>query len=202
MSSGNGEAASAPGDPFDLFGLWFSEAERNEPNDHNAVALATVGDDGMPAARMVLLKGFDAAGFVFYTNVESIKGVQLAQRPRAALCFHWKSLRRQVRVEGEVARVSDAEADAYFQSRHRESQIGAWASRQSRPLATRSELERSIAEFTARFAAGPVPRPPHWSGFRVAPRRIEFWTERPHRLHERLVFSRDRTGWRVDRLYP
>jgi len=189
-------------DPFALFGKWFKSAEEQEPNDPNAVALATVGRDGGPSVRMVLLKGFDARGFVFYTNLESRKGKHLEENQKAALCFHWKSLRRQVRVEGAVERVSEAEADAYFATRPRAAQIGAWASQQSRPLAGRFELERRVASFGARYAIGPVPRPRHWSGFRVPPQRIEFWEERAFRLHERLVFHRDGQGWRSERLYP
>jgi len=189
-------------DPFALFGEWFKAAEEQEPNDPNAVALATVGRDGGPSVRMVLLKGFDARGFVFYTNLESRKGKHLEENQKAALCFHWKSLRRQVRVEGAVERVSEAEADAYFATRPRAAQIGAWASQQSRPLAGRFELERRVASFGARYAIGPVPRPRHWSGFRVPPQRIEFWEERAFRLHERLVFHRDGQGWRSERLYP
>jgi len=189
-------------DPFRQFALWFEEAEVKEPNDPSAMALATVGADGMPAVRMVLLKGVDERGFVFYTNLESRKGEQLAGQPLAALCFHWKSLRRSVRVEGTVEAVAAAEADAYFATRARSSQIGAWASSQSRPLAGRFELEKRIARFTAQFGVGAVPRPPHWSGFRVLPRRIEFWEDRPFRLHDRLVFHRNDAGWRTEKLYP
>ena len=189
-------------DPFRQFALWFAEAEVKEPNDPSAMALATVGADGMPAVRMVLLKGVDERGFVFYTNLESRKGEQLAGQPLAALCFHWKSLRRSVRVEGTVEAVTGAEADAYFATRPRSSQIGAWASSQSRPLASRFELEKRIARFTAQFGVGAVPRPPHWSGFRVLPRRIEFWEDRPFRLHDRLVFHRSDAGWRTEKLYP
>jgi pyridoxamine 5'-phosphate oxidase len=189
-------------DPFRQFALWFEEAEIKEPNDPSAMALATVGADGMPAVRMVLLKGVDERGFVFYTNLESRKGEQLAGRPLAALCFHWKSLRRSVRVEGAVEAVTAAEADAYFATRARSSQIGAWASSQSRPLAGRFELEKRIARFTAQFGISAVPRPPQWSGFRVLPRRIEFWEDRPFRLHDRLVFHRSDAGWRTEKLYP
>ena len=189
-------------DPFRQFALWFEEAEVKEPNDPSAMALATVGADGMPAVRMVLLKGVDERGFVLYTNLESRKGEQLAGQPLAALCFHWKSLRRSVRVEGTVEAVTGAEADAYFATRARSSQIGAWASSQSRPLAGRFELEKRIARFTAQFGVGAVPRPPHWSGFRVLPRRIEFWEDRPFRLHDRLVFHRSDAGWRTEKLYP
>ena len=189
-------------DPFRQFALWFEEAEVKEPNDPSAMALATVGADGMPSVRMVLLKGVDERGFVFYTNLESRKGEQLAGQPLAALCFHWKSLRRSVRVEGTVEAVTAAQADAYFATRPRSSQIGAWASSQSRPLAGRFELEKRIARFTAQFGVGAVPRPPHWSGFRVLPRRIEFWEDRPFRLHDRLVFHRSDAGWRTEKLYP
>ena len=190
------------GDPLALFGEWLNSAESQEINDPNAVALATVGADGMPDVRMVLLKGFDAGGFVFYTNLESDKGNQLKNNMKAALCFHWKSLRRQVRLAGAVNNVSAAEADAYFATRPRDAQIGAWASQQSRPLPNRGELERQIANFGARFSSGAVPRPPHWSGFRILPRRMEFWEERPFRLHDRLVFLRDGQSWRTERLFP
>ncbi|MFM9841848.1 MAG: pyridoxamine 5'-phosphate oxidase [Dongiaceae bacterium] len=189
-------------DPFDHFDDWFRQAEAKEPNDPNAMALATVGADGMPSLRMVLLKGRDERGFVFYTNYESRKGRQLQALPKAALCMHWKSLRRQIRIEGEVEQVTSAEADAYFASRHRSSQIGAWASQQSRPLTGRFELEKRIAQFTAKFGLGAVPRPAHWSGFRVLPGRIEFWEEKPFRLHDRLVYHREGNGWRTERLYP
>ncbi|HYC05038.1 MAG TPA: pyridoxamine 5'-phosphate oxidase [Azospirillaceae bacterium] len=191
-------------DPLDLFRQWMTEAEASEPNDPNAMALATVGPDGMPSVRMVLLKGLDARGFVFYTNTESRKGDQLGASPKAALCFHWKSLRRQIRVEGAVERVTDAEADAYFQSRPRASRIGAWASQQSRPLTERGELERRVAEYTVKFNIGEVPRPPHWTGFRVLPVRIEFWQDKAFRLHDRTLFTRDRDDqpWSTAKLYP
>ena len=191
-------------DPFALFGAWFTEAETSEPNDPNAMALATVAADGMPSVRMVLLKGFDETGFVFFTNLESRKGEQLKANPKAALCFHWKTLQRSVRVEGSVTPVSPAEADAYFATRARSSRIGAWASKQSRPLASRFDLERRIAEYTARFGLGEVPRPPFWSGFRLAPLRIEFWKNGAFRLHDRLVFTRAdlAEGWTIERLFP
>jgi pyridoxamine 5'-phosphate oxidase len=189
-------------EPFELFDEWFKAATEKEPSDPNAVALATVDGDGMPSLRMVLLKGVDGHGFVFYTNCESRKGRQLLASPKAALCFYWKSQRRQVRIEGPVEQVTPEEADAYFATRARTSQIGAWASQQSRPLTSRFELEKRIAQFTAKFGIGAVPRPPHWSGFRVLPERIEFWEERPFRLHDRLVYHRDGDGWRTERLYP
>ncbi|NBB83734.1 MAG: pyridoxamine 5'-phosphate oxidase [Alphaproteobacteria bacterium] len=197
----------AAGDPFDLFAEWLAEAGQSEPNDPNAMALATADADGMPAVRMVLLKGVDPAdadprGFVFYTNLESHKGRDLTVNPKAALCFHWKTLRRQVRVTGPVVPVDPAEADAYFASRPRGSRVGAWASTQSRPLTARGDLIRRVAQFGARYAVGAVPRPPHWSGFRVVPSRIEFWRDRPFRLHDRLVYHRGDHGWTTERLYP
>ena len=189
-------------DPIELFQEWFREAEAKEPNDPTAVALATVDASGMPSLRMVLLKSAEPSGFVFYTNLESRKGRQILAHPKAALCFHWKSLRRQVRVEGNVEQVSAADADAYFASRHRTSQIGAWASTQSRPLTSRFELEKRVAQFTAKFGIGTVPRPPHWSGFRIVPVLIEFWEERPFRLHDRLVYHREGAAWRTEKLFP
>ena len=191
-------------DPFSLFEEWLQAATRSEPNDPNAMALATVDASGLPDVRMVLLKGVDAQGFVFFTNLESAKGRELAGQPKAALLFHWKSLRRQVRVRGPVEPVSAEEADAYFASRARSSQIGAWASAQSRPMADRFALEKAVAEYGLKFGLGAVPRPPHWSGFRVRPAEIEFWRDRPFRLHERLFYQRDANDapWRTSRLFP
>ncbi len=190
-------------DPIDIFTQWLAEAVKTEPNDPNAMALATVDADGMPSVRMVLLKDHGADGFVFYTNLESRKGEALAANPRAALLFHWKSLQRQVRVEGVVTSVSEEEADAYYASRARDSRIGAWASDQSRPLSGRAELLARVAEFGARHAVGEIPRPPHWSGFRVAPERIELWQDKPFRLHERRLFIADGAGgWKESMLYP
>jgi pyridoxamine 5'-phosphate oxidase len=190
-------------DPFALFDAWFAEAREAEPNDPNAMALATVGADGQPSVRMVLLKGHDPRGFVFYTNLNSRKAREVIDARKAALLFHWKSLRRQVRIEGAVSGVSLDEADAYFASRARDSQLGAWASDQSQPLPARAVFEERFAEMQARFEGGDVPRPPHWSGFRVAPERIEFWQDRPHRLHERRLFTPiDGGGWNEGLLYP
>ncbi len=189
-------------DPFALFDAWLKEALQKEPNDANAMALATVDADGLPDVRMVLLKDVDPQGFVFYTNLESAKGQELAANPKAGLLFHWKSLRRQVRVRGEVTPTTPEEADAYFATRARPAQLGAWASAQSRTLPDRLALEKKIAEVGLRFGLGKVPRPPHWSGFRVAPQSIEFWRDRPFRLHERLVFERAEGGWATRRLFP
>jgi pyridoxamine 5'-phosphate oxidase len=191
-------------DPFVLFAEWFAQAGESEPNDPNAMALATVDESGLPDVRMVLLKGYDQDGFVFYTNTESAKGRELAGAPKAAVVFHWKSLRRQVRVRGPVERVTDQEADAYFQSRPRDSRIGAWASRQSRPLESRFALEKAVATYAAKFAIGEVPRPPHWTGFRIRPVQMEFWQDRPFRLHDRLTFRRREPAgdWSRERLYP
>jgi len=194
--------SSTPTDPFALFGQWMADAEASEPNDPNAMALATADAQGRPSLRMVLLKDAGPDGFVFYTNLESRKGGELAENPHVALLFHWKSLRRQIRVEGPVLPVTGEEADAYFASRARTSQIGAWASKQSRPLQGRFELEKRVAEYTAKFGFGAVPRPAHWSGFRVVPERIEFWQDKPFRLHDRFVFTRDGDGWTVTPLFP
>ena len=189
-------------DPFRLFAAWMKEAEASEPEDANAIALATTGADGLPDVRMVLLKGYDARGFVFYTNVESAKGEELAENPQAAFVLHWKSLRRQVRVRGPVTRVSAEEADAYFASRHRDSRIGAIASRQSRPLSGREALMAEVAELSARYEDGPVPRPENWTGFRIAPVAMEFWRNGDYRLHDRVRFTRQGEGWSRARLYP
>jgi pyridoxamine 5'-phosphate oxidase len=191
-------------DPFDLFDMWMDEAEKHEPADPNAMALATVDAIGMPDVRMVLLKAVDEAGFVFYTNFASAKGRELLANPKAALLFHWKSLERQVRIRGSVEPVSDAEADAYFASRARDSRIGAWASKQSRPLESRFALEKQVARYAAKYAVGPVPRPPWWSGFRLRPVEIEFWKSGAFRLHNRFVFRRTADGntWEKTRLYP
>jgi len=196
-------------EPFALFEAWFADARQSEPEDPNAMALATVDAGGMPNVRMVLLKGMDGPGqagrgFVFYTNYESAKGRELLAARKAALCFHWKSLRRQVRVRGEVTEVSTEEADAYYTSRPRTSRIGAWASRQSRPLESRFALETAVASYGARYAVGEIPRPPHWSGFRITPVEIEFWQDRPFRLHDRVVFRRaaEIEPWTRTRLYP
>ncbi|PWK68183.1 pyridoxamine 5'-phosphate oxidase [Aminobacter sp. AP02] len=190
-------------EPFRLFAAWLKDATASEPNDPTALALATVDTDGLPDVRMVLLKGFDEHGFVFYTNFESAKGREILATMKAAMCFHWKSLRRQVRVRGPVEIVTDAEADEYFATRPRGSRIGAWASKQSRPLESRFALEKAVAEYTARHVVGEIPRPPHWSGFRIVPSQIEFWHDRPFRLHDRIVFTRTADGgWEKDRLYP
>lgn len=189
-------------DPIELFAAWMERARATEPSLPEAVALATASADGTPTVRMVLLKSWSADGFVLYTNLGSEKAEQLAENPRAELCLHWKSLRRQVRVRGPVEPVSEAQADAYFASRDRASQLGAWASRQSTPLEGRFALEAAVARMTTRFGIGAVPRPAFWSGFRVVPERIEFWRELPFRLHERRRFLREGEGWRSELLYP
>lgn len=189
-------------DPFALFDEWLAEAREKELNDPEAMALATADASGQPSVRMVLLKGHGPQGFVFYTNEQSRKGGELGANPRAALLFHWKTLRRQVRVEGAVERVDDADADAYFGSRARDSQLGAWASDQSRPLDERATFERRFNEMTDHFDGKDVPRPPHWGGYRVIPERIELWSDRPHRLHERRLFVREGDGWSEGLLYP
>ena len=190
-------------DPHALFESWFAEAKASEPNDPEAVALATATADGRPSVRMVLLKGHDERGFVIYTNRESRKGEELDANPRASLLFHWKTLRRQVRIEGAVTRASDAESDSYFASRSRDSRLGAWASEQSRDLVDRATFEARVEEMRRRFEGGDVPRPPHWGGYRVSPERIEFWRDREYRLHERRLFTPDdRGGWREGLLFP
>ena len=189
-------------DPFALFDAWYAEAKAAEINDPDAMALATATAGGAPSVRMVLLKGFGPDGFTFYTNADSRKGEELATNPNAALLFHWKSLRRQVRIEGAVEEVTAEDADAYFATRSRDSQIGAHASDQSRPLASRAEFLARIAKVATRYLVGPVPRPPRWNGFRVRPERIEFWTDKPHRLHERRLFERSTEGWTEGLLYP
>jgi pyridoxamine 5'-phosphate oxidase len=202
--------ALTPGDfveaaePFALFGHWFEEARQKEINDPEAMCVATADADGLPDARMVLMKEWSPAGFVFYTNAESAKGRQLAANMKAAALFHWKSLRRQVRLRGPVELVSEAESDAYYQSRPRDSRIGAWASQQSRPLESRFALEKAVASYAAKYALGDIPRPPYWRGFRIRPVAMEFWQDRPFRLHDRVRFFRDAPGqdWRKERLYP
>ncbi|NDA47599.1 MAG: pyridoxamine 5'-phosphate oxidase [Alphaproteobacteria bacterium] len=191
-------------DPFALFGAWLSEAESSEPNDPNAMALSTVDEQGLPNVRMVLLKGHDQAGFVFYTNRESAKGRELDSSWKAAVNFHWKSLRRQVRIRGLVEEVSAAEADAYFQSRPRDSRIGAWASQQSRPMEGRFALEKAVAFYAAKYPLGEVPRPAYWIGYRIRPLYMEFWKDMPFRLHDRTVFRRSAitSEWQVERLFP
>lgn len=189
-------------DPFAQFAAWMAEAAQTEPNDPNAMSLATVAPDGRPSVRIVLLKGADANGFVFYTNLESRKGNELKRNPHAALLFHWKQLHRQIRIEGQVGPVTDAEADAYYASRHRISRLGAWASDQSRPLESRAVLEARLKEAEARYPGDDIPRPAYWSGFRLVPERIEFWQDQPYRLHDRTIFSRAGDGWTTHKLFP
>jgi pyridoxamine 5'-phosphate oxidase len=195
---------TASDEPYELFAAWLKDAEASEPNDPNALSLATVDADGMPNVRMVLLKGFEDGAFTIYTNFESQKGRELLASKKAAMCFHWKSLRRQVRIRGDISVVSDADADAYFASRPRGSRIGAWASKQSRPLESRFALEKAVAEYTAKYPVGDIPRPDYWSGFRLQPVSIEFWHDRKFRLHDRIAFSRAAAGegWTKKRLYP
>ena len=201
LTSGDFTAAD---DPLRLFSAWLKDASASEPRDPTAMTLATVGSDGTPNARMVLLKGLDERGFVFYTNMDSQKGRELDQNPAAALVFYWKSLNRQIRVRGPVEPVSDAEADAYFATRPKQAQIGAWASKQSQPLESRLAFEKAVALYAAKYAIGSVPRPPRWSGYRIVPLTIEFWHDRPFRLHDRIEFKRDAIGapWVKTRLYP
>lgn len=200
----NDDGIGPKDDPFALFAQWMAEAQKAEPNDPNAMALATADADGHPNVRMVLLKGVDTNGFVFFSNAQSIKGAELAANPRAALNFHWKSLRRAVRVKGEIAQVSTAEADAYFATRPRDSQIGAWASLQSHPMQGRWVFEKRLAEYAVKFGLNTVPRPDYWTGWRLAPSRIEFWRDRPFRLHDRLVYARAdaNSPWMTERLFP
>lgn len=189
--------------PIAQFAVWFEEARSSSGMSYpNATCLSTIGDDGFPDGRIVLLRGFDEEGFVFYTNLESEKGTSLLKCPKAAMNFYWDELQRQVRVQGSVSQVSNEEADAYFSSRPRNSQLGAWASRQSRVLQSREELERRLAQFEEKFSGGLVPRPPHWSGFRLSPKKIEFWQEREFRLHDRFVFRKQAAGWQAERLSP
>jgi pyridoxamine 5'-phosphate oxidase len=196
------EAAVLAADPFRHFQDWFAEAQLTEPGDANAMTVATATAEGVPSARIVLLKGWDAAGFVFYTNKESRKGSELSENPRAALLFYWKTLGRQIRIDGTVHPVTDAEADAYFATRARVSRLGAWASTQSRPLADRELLKRRLEEFEAKYPDEVVPRPPYWSGYRVVPARLEFWQDMPFRLHDRIVYARAGGGWSVGRIFP
>ncbi len=191
-----------PSDPIDLFNTWFQKAGESEPNDPNAMTLATVDGQGRPSARIVLLKGIHDGKFVFFTNLESRKGRELAENHHVALCFHWKSLHLQVRIEGTATKVSDQEADSYFTTRAVGSQIGAWASKQSHPLSDRSDLEEALAAYSLKFGDDHIPRPPHWSGFAVLPEIIEFWEEQPFRLHNRLVYFHENDTWQTIKLYP
>jgi pyridoxamine 5'-phosphate oxidase len=204
LTSGHSADFTGAAEPFALFAEWFEEAVKSEPNDPNAMALSTVDETGLPDVRMVLMKGYDADGFVFYSHKASQKGRELAANPKAALLFHWKSLRRQVRIRGLVAPVTDAEADAYFATRPKQAQLGAWASKQSEPLESRFAFEQAIAKAAAQYILGEVPRPPGWSGWRIAPSRIEFWHDRAFRLHDRIEFRRDAAegAWTKVRLYP
>lgn len=203
LLSSSSDAILAQRGPYALFDAWFAEAGAAEPNDANAMSLATATPAGRPSVRIVLMKGYDAQGFTFYTNFESRKGLELLENPQAMINFHWKSLKRQVRAEGTISVVGDDEADAYFESRPRDSRVGAWASAQSRPLDSRATLEQAVVQAAARFEGGPVPRPPHWSGFRLTPSVIEFWQDRPFRLHDRVVFTTlGGDAWKVHRLYP
>ena len=192
----------SPTDPFAFFAQWFAEAQASEPNDPNAMTVATTNQEGHPSARIVLLKEWDEKGFVFYTNKESRKGDELRENPRAALLFFWKSLHRQIRIEGSVEHVTDAEADAYYTSRPRVSRLGAWAAIQSRPLAVRAILDARVKEFEDRFPGDAIPRPAHWSGYRIVPRYMEFWQDMPFRLHDRTVFTRQGAGWTVGKIFP
>jgi pyridoxamine 5'-phosphate oxidase len=210
MINNSSALKSAPGkpqdgwgsDPFDLFNEWFHEAASQEATDPNAMALATVGPDGRPAVRMVLLKSLQDNNFLFYTNTQSRKGQEITQNPAVALCFYWKTLNRQVRVEGPASLISPEEADAYFASRPIGAQLGAWASHQSSPLESRDVLEERLSTYALQFGDDPIPRPPYWSGFRIAPTHIEFWQDRPFRLHDRILYTRTHNTWTLTRLYP